>query len=216
MDEFDQAIMEALNESVPPAVLPTNFADRLVARTHRRTRFWRLMLVSSLFAATAGAVITITTLSGDETDGAIADTAAPNTATTMESRYLSGDMDSRLPADGSETAHSTLNYQLSTHSKESPQVQSTTLKKVAALMGALAISATPRLAAAGDYQFIVSGYPAANPSHSAVSFGTSLVVGALASSSASSALEARCRTHDYSLGTSLRSDEYRAMIIIFR
>ena len=91
-----------------------------------------------------------------------------------------------------------------------------TIRKAAALMSALAISATPRLVAAGDYQFIVSGYPAANPSHSAVSFGTSLVVGALASSSASSALEARCRTHDYSLGTSLRSDEYRAMIIIFR
>ena len=95
-------------------------------------------------------------------------------------------------------------------------MQSTTLKKVAALMGALAISATPRLAAAGDYQFIVSGYPAANPSHSAVSSSTSFVVGMLASASSSSALEARCRTHDYSFGTSLRSDEYRAMIIIFR
>ena len=94
-------------------------------------------------------------------------------------------------------------------------MQSTTLKKAAALMGATALAAaTP--ASADGYQFIVSGYPAANPSHSDVSSGTSLGVGVLASTSASAALEARARTCDDSVGTALRSDKYTAMIIIFK
>ena len=94
-------------------------------------------------------------------------------------------------------------------------MQSTTLKKAAALMGAAALAATAPTRADG-YQFIISGYPAANPSHSDVSSGTSLVVGMLASTSASAALEARICTYDDSLGTALRSDEYRAMMIIVR
>ena len=94
-------------------------------------------------------------------------------------------------------------------------MQTTTLKKAAALMGAITLSAATPVRADG-YQFIVSGYPAANPSHSDVSSGTSLVVGMLASTSASAALEARARTCDDSLGIALRSDEYRAMMIIFR
>ena len=94
-------------------------------------------------------------------------------------------------------------------------MQSNTLKKAAALMGAVALSAATPVRADG-YQFIVSGYPAANPSHSDVSSGTSLAVGVLASTSASAALEARAFTYDDSLGIALRSDEYRAMMIIFR
>ena len=94
-------------------------------------------------------------------------------------------------------------------------MQSTTLKKAAALTGAIALAAATPTRADG-YQFIVSGYPAANPSHSDVSSGTSLVVGVLASTSASAALEARAFTCDDSLGIALRSDEYRAMMIIFR
>lgn len=93
-------------------------------------------------------------------------------------------------------------------------MQSTTLKR-AALMGALALSAAAPVRADG-YQFIVSGYPAANPSRSAVSSGTSLAVGVLGGVSASAALEARARTCDDSAGTELRSDEYNAMMIIFR
>ena len=94
-------------------------------------------------------------------------------------------------------------------------MQNTILKKVATLMGALALSAATPVRADG-YQFIVSGYPAADPSHSDVSSGTSLVVGMLASTSASTDLEARARTCDDSAGTALRSDEYRAMMSIFR
>ena len=94
-------------------------------------------------------------------------------------------------------------------------MQSTTLKKAAALMGATALAAATPVRADG-YQFIVSGYPAANPSQSAVSAGTPLTVGALASTSASTDLEARARTCDDSDGIALRSDKYTAMIIIIK
>ena len=94
-------------------------------------------------------------------------------------------------------------------------MQNTTLKKAAALTGALALAAATPTRADG-YQYIVSGYPAANPSHSDVSGGTSLGVGVLGDVSEASALEARARTCDDSAGIALRSDEYNAMMIIFR
>ena len=83
---------------------------------------------------------------------------------------------------------------------------------ILALLAAAALSPLH----ADTYQFIVSGYPATNPSQSAVSAGTPLTVGALTSTSASADLEARAFTCDDSLGIALRSDEYRAMMIIFR
>ena len=55
---------------------------------------------------------------------------------------------------------------------------------------------------ADTYQFIVSGYPAANVSYAAASSGTPI--------------EARYRTWDESDGIALRSDKYRATIIIIR
>ena len=55
---------------------------------------------------------------------------------------------------------------------------------------------------ADTYQFIVSGYPAANKSYAAASSGTPI--------------EARYRTWDESDGIALRSDKYRATIIIIR
>ena len=55
MDEFDRALMEALNETVPPAALSAGFADRLVTRRRRDKAFWRLIFslvgVSVLCAA---------------------------------------------------------------------------------------------------------------------------------------------------------------------
>ena len=83
---------------------------------------------------------------------------------------------------------------------------------ILALLAAAALSPLH----ADTYQFIVSGYPAATPSQSAVSSGTSLAVGALASTSASADLEARARTCDDSDGIALRSDKYTAMIIIIK
>ena len=204
MDEFDHALMEALNEAVPPAGFATNLADRLVARTRRRARFWKLLFALGLFLAATGTVITATALS----TGTMHVSSVENTGTTGVSPVETG-----TPP----PASSTINYQLSTLNSQQgvPQVQNTILKKAAALMGALALSAATPVRADG-YQFIVSGYPAANPSHSDVSSGTSLAVGALASTSASADLEARARTCDDSDGTALRSDKYTAMIVIIK
>ena len=216
MDEFDHALMEALNEAVPPAEFSTNLAERLTRRMRHRTRFWKLLLALGLFSAATAAVVTVTTLSGDETEETAAETASPN----MESRHLGGDetnWENRLPGGGSTDPSSTIHYSLLTLNSPqgAPQVQSTTLKKAAALTGAIALAAATPTRADG-YQFIVSGYPAANPSQSAVSSGTSLAVGALAATSASADLEARARTCDDSDGTALRSDKYTAMIIIIK
>ena len=209
MDEFDLALTEALNEAVPPADFATNLADRLVTRTRRRARFWKTLFVLGMFsAATATSVVTVTTLFGDETEETAAETAAPN----MESRHLGGDS-TPTPSTLNPSTSQLLN--ISTPQQGASPVQSTTLKKAAALMGATALAAaTP--ASADGYQFIVSGYPAANPSHSDVSPGTSLGVGVLGDVSASAALEARARTCDDSAGTALRSDKYTAMIIIIK
>ena len=209
MDEFDHALMEALNESVPRADFATDLAGRLVARTRRRTRFWKLLLALGLFSAATAAVVTATALSTGTTDVS----SVENTGTTDVSSVETGG--------GSSPSPSTTNYQLPTTNSTTnspqgaPQVQSTTLKKAAALMGATALAAATPVRADG-YQFIVSGYPAANPSHSDVSSGTPLAVGALASTSASADLEARARTTYDSDGIALRSDKYTAMIIIFK
>ena len=75
-------------------------------------------------------------------------------------------------------------------------MQTTTIKKAAALTGAIALAAATPTRADG-YQFIVSGYPAANPSHSAVSSGTSLAVGPLGDvSAAAAALSSSSRNED--------------------
>ena len=216
MDEFDLALTEALNETVPPADFATDLAGRLVARTRRRTRFWKLLLALGLFSAATAAVVTVTTLSGDETEETAAETAAPH----MESRHLGGDetnWESRHLGGDSTGPSSTIHYSLFTLNSPqgAPQVQSNTLKKAAALMGATALAAATPVRADG-YQFIVSGYPAANPSQSAVSSGTSLAVGVLGDVSTAAALEARARTCDDSDGTALRSDKYTAMIIIIK
>ena len=220
MDEFDHALMEALNEAVPPADFATNLADRLVARTRRCARFWKLLFALGLFSAAAGAVVTATALSTGTTDVSsvkplptgttgVSPVEPPSTGTTGVSPVDTGG-DSTSPS-------STLHYSLFTLNSPqgAPQVQSTTLKKAAALMGAAALAAATPVRADG-YQFIVSGYPAANPSQSAVSSGTSLAVGALAATSASADLAARARTCDDSDGTALRSDRYTAMIIIIK
>ena len=94
-------------------------------------------------------------------------------------------------------------------------MQSTTIKKAVALMGATALAAATPTRADG-YQFIVSGYPAANVSYSAASSGTSLVTATRRQSTAAQSLEARFRTWDESDGIALRSDKYKGMILIIR
>ncbi|MBQ6010731.1 MAG: hypothetical protein IJL17_19540 [Kiritimatiellae bacterium] len=69
---------------------------------------------------------------------------------------------------------------------------------------------------ADTYQFIVSGYPAANESYATPSAATSLETATRSGKSAASPIEARYRTWDESDGIALRSDKYRATMIIFR
>ena len=85
-----------------------------------------------------------------------------------------------------------------------------------AVVSAAALSAIPFAANADGYQFIVSGYPAANVSYSAASSGTSLVTATRKQPTAAQSLEARYRTWDESDGIALRSDKFRGMILIVR
>ena len=198
MDEFDHALMEALNESVPPADISTNLADRLVVSTRRRTRLWKLLLALGLFSAATAAVVTAKVLSTGTTDVASVD---PLPAGTTD--VASVEVAPSSPAEKLETT----DYQ---PTGDTP-VQNTTLKKAAALTGALALAAATPVRADG-YQYIVSGYPAANPNHSDVSGGTSLDVGTVADVSVAGALEARACASDDAASGLLRSDAYPARV----
>ena len=124
--------------------------------------------------------------------------------------------ESRLP-DGSEPAPSTFHSSRFTlHSPQGePLVQSTPLKTAAALTTALAISAA-QPAAADGYQYIVSGYPAANERQTDYSDGIALETATCRSTTDASELEARYRTRDVSSGIALDTTEYRAMVFIIR
>ena len=87
--------------------------------------------------------------------------------------------------------------------------------RAALLAAALALAALSPLHA-DTYQFIISGYPAVNESYAAASSGTALATATRSGGSAASPLEARYRTWDESDGIALRSDKYRATMIIFR
>ena len=218
MDEFDHALMEALNEAVPSADFATDLAGRLVARTRRRTRFWKLLLALGLFSAATAAVVTATALSSTGGSQLVAtentdaiNCVPPESAVPGGSQLAATERSDAINCVPPETQP----LNISTPQQGDPQVQSATIKKAAVLMGATALAAATPVRADG-YQFIVSGYPAANHSHSDVSSGTSLAVGLLGDVSASTDLEARARTCDDSDGIALRSDKYTAMIILFK
>ena len=202
-DDFDRALMDALNEAVPPVALSPGLADRLVARARRRSRLWKLFLALFAVSAAFGAAWTASELSSD-------DNASNN---DMESRRLGGDLDwdnHRLGGDPTPQA-------IPSSTPGESQVNTTPLKSTAALAGAIALATAQPTAAAGDgYQYIVSGYPAANPKQVARSASTSLETGAYRIVSAADDLEARYRTCIASNATALRSDEFKAMIIIMR
>ena len=91
--------------------------------------------------------------------------------------------------------------------------------KRALLIGTTIMSLVSLMASADEYQFIISGDPVAAAtvdSSTAVSSGTSLVTGTLATPAAAASLEARYRTWDESDGIALRSDEFKAMVIFLR
>ena len=91
-----------------------------------------------------------------------------------------------------------------------------TWKAVVSAAAIVASAIIPFVANADGYQFIVSGYPAANVSYSAASSGTSLVTATRKQPTAAQSLEARYRTWDESDGIALRSDKFRGMILIVR
>lgn len=79
-----------------------------------------------------------------------------------------------------------------------------------------AMLAATSAAVADTYQFIVSGYPAANESYAAASGGIAFVTATRSGGSAASPIEARYRTWDESDGIPFRSDKFQATMIIFR
>ena len=97
-------------------------------------------------------------------------------------------------------------------------LQGTSLARVgrrafaAAAIGAAALSPLH----ADTYQFIVSGYPAANERYAAASTATTLATATRAVPTAPDALEARYRTWDESYGVPLRSDRPKGVMLIFR
>ena len=216
-DDFDRALMEALNEAVPPVALSPGLADRLVARAHRRSRLWKLFL--SIFAVSAafGAVVTTTALM-TETDTAPVETTHTGATgvSPVEAAHTGTTGVSPVELQSDESVAQT-SQPLSTPTTGNSQVNTTPLKSTAALAGAIALATAQPTAAAGDgYQYIVSGYPAANPKQVARSASTSLETGAYRIVSAANDLEARYRTCIASNATALRSDEFKAMIIIMR
>jgi len=90
------------------------------------------------------------------------------------------------------------------------------MSKVKAATAALAaaITAAPLAAANGDeYQFIVSGYPAANESYSARSEAITVDAGVLRIASVSDDLEARSRTRGASTAIPLDATKFYGSII---
>ena len=210
MDEFDLAIMEALNESVPVAEFSTDLVGRLVARTRRRSRFWRLLLALGLVSVATAAVMTASTILMDS------ETLPLETDKTQEAAYETPHIaDTTSRHDDSATDMAEANLPENNENQGESKVNNPVLKTAAVLTGTLALSAATPTRADG-YQFIVSGYPASDPCHSAVSGGTALAAGVLADTSAADTLEARARTSEDSAGIALRSDKYRGMMLIIR
>ena len=229
MDEFDRALMEALNETVPPAALSAGFADRLVMRRRRDKAFWRLIIALVGVSGLCAAAFTVSTILPSEEELRIEneelrienddgnsgiENALTNVSQTnsqfsiLNSQSSNGRAASPLAAAESPPSSTTLETQ------GENQMNMNKVKK--ALLGAAAISAAQLGAGGGEYQFIISGYPAADNYHSDVSPGTSLEFGVLSDVSASDALDARSRTDDLSNHSPLRSDKFRGMNITIR
>ena len=229
----------ALNADAPSHALPPDFTDRLVAsvlardnvhssffRRFRLPRWAGLAATLALLAAAFAAIRTGELSISQYAEEAATESFIPGGGQNGLARRLPGDetdLDNRNLG-GSETAHSTpnsqlpaTNYQLPTTNSQqgSPQVQTSTIKRAAALTGAIALAAA-QPAAADGYQYIISGYPAANECRVARSTGIALETGSYRRKGLATDLEARYRTRMSSLGIALNTTEYRAMVIIMR
>ena len=220
---------QALNAETLSHVLPPDFADRLVASVltrdkarvpfFRRFRLPRWAGLAATLALLAAAFAAISV--GEQAISQHAEEADSESLLSGEAglaRRLSDgetDLDSRHLG-GDETLISTPHpLTPSTSQQGATTVQTTTIKRTAALMGAIALAAA-QPAAANGYQYIISGYPAANECRVARSTGIALETGSYRRKSLATDLEARYRTRMSTLGIALDTTEYRAMVIIMR
>ena len=86
----------------------------------------------------------------------------------------------------------------------------------AAILAGAFMGASFSAMADGDYQYIISGYPVANPCRSLASEGTSLATGRYTRRSVASPLEARYRTFLESNGSKLLSTKFIGCRFILR
>lgn len=87
-------------------------------------------------------------------------------------------------------------------------------RKLATLLAVLLLGV--QFAAGDTYQYIISGTPVANESYAVASSASPLASATRSDGSAASPMEARYRTWDESDGIPLRSDKFKAMMIIFK
>ncbi len=220
MDEFDRALMEALNETVPPAALSAGFADRLVTRRRRDKAFWRLILSLVGVSALCAAAFTVSTFlpseeeSGIENGDSGIENALLNVSPTnsqfsiLNSQSSSGRAASPLAAAESPPSSTTLETQGEAKMKIGKFVAS--VKRTAATV----LAATSLGATAGEpYQFIISGYPATNEKSVLRSAAIALDAGTYRVSGSPDEMDSRYRTRLVSVGTSLRSTRFCGMMI---
>ena len=222
------ALFSGINAACAGLRLPDGFADRLAASVHARQttrRGWRrlslprwaliaasLVVVAGFVFASVKLIMENVELDGGgeavEMDGAKATEGTEATAVEVAGgaeivpNVPSVPYGSSLP---------------STQSIEPTQQGETLMGKVKAAAAALsaAFVAAPLAAANGDeYQFIISGYPADNPSHSMMSDEVALETGALRVMGDAETLEARSRTYGYSAAIALNAQKWTPGFII--
>ena len=87
--------------------------------------------------------------------------------------------------------------------------------KIVSTLFAVAMVAVPLMPMKGEtYQYIVSGYPAASPSHSSRSDVIGITTSSLRAAGANDVLEARSRTRCASSPRTLKSTKPRGVILL--
>ena len=229
MDDFDRALMEALNETVPPAALSAGFADRLVMRRRRDKALWRLIITLVGVSGLCAAAFTVSTILPSEEESGIengelriendgSDSGIENALTNvsqtnsqfsiLNSQSSNGRAASPLAAAESPPSSTTLETQGEAKMKIGKFVAS--VKRTAATV----LAATSLGATAGEpYQFIISGYPATNEKSVLRSAAIALDAGTYRVSGSPDEMDSRYRTRLVSVGTSLRSTRFCGMMI---
>ena len=205
------ALFSVMNSAYADIRLPSNFADRVLSEivagnmARKRSFFVRMprwaliaaslvLMAGFVFAATV--VVDAVIANGDDskrteetqtTEGADGG-AAPAVSTDVP--YVS-DVAS-VPSSSSAENQQTINNQQSTTDNKLKEERAMTKRKAAAAALTAAMAAAPLAAADGDgYQFIISGYPVANYSHTESSSAITLNAGAVPVAGAVGDLEAR-------------------------